>query len=447
MQTKFQLVVLISLFLWTTVTNAQEQAEALNLEQSIAIALQQSAFVHSAQQEIQRADFRQKEARADFFPKVKTGYNFTQLNEPSYTKIPDTGLFPLDRITVGPLHTYVWNITIEQPLFTGWLLTTNYKLAKLGFDIAKLQEMRAKLDLIRQVKEDYFSILKTEKILEVATQAEEQVAEHVKVAQAFFEVGIIPKNDLLQAEVELAQREQDVIRAENGVALAKSKFNTTLRRDINTPVKIIDILTYNPSNLNLDNCLQKAYCNRPEMKEAELKVEEAQKQIEVAKSQFYPGLALKLNYEKQGDTYDIHGTKFRDEESWSVLTSFSWTPWEWGKTYYSVKENQVRLIQAEDMLIQVRDAIALEVKDAYLKLRETEKNIAVAEAAVVQAEENFRLNEQRYKEQVATTTDVMDAQTLLTQAKTNYYNALSDYNIARAQLERAMGITLSEGVE
>lgn len=421
--------------------NAQEQKEVLTLEESIAIAIERSPLFHSAQEELKRTDSLQKEARSDFFPKLKTGYNFTQLNEPPFVHV--SGLVPptpAQNLTVGPLHTYVWNVSVEQPLFTGWSITTNHQLAKLGFDIAKVQEIQAKLDLIRNVKIEYFSLLKAEKILGVAIQTEKQVGEHYNVAESFFEVGIIPKNDLLQSEVQLAQAKQNLIQADNGVNIAKSTFNTTLRREINEPVEVVDILTYTPSIEVLDDCIHKAYLNRPELKEMALKVEEARKQITLAKSPFYPSLSLQLNYAKQGDTPDVHGTIYQHQESWNVFTSLDWTLWEWGKTYYSVDARKINLIQAEDAQIQVRDAVTLEVKDAFLKLQESEKNIKVAETAISSAEENFRLNEARYKEEVATTTDVMDAQTLLTQAQINYYNALSDYNIARAQLERAMGV-------
>ncbi|HJX32441.1 MAG TPA: TolC family protein [Thermodesulfobacteriota bacterium] len=442
MQKKIALVILIiSLCVMTGAANAQEQQEGpLTLEQSIALALERSPLFHSAQAEVTRTNFLQKGARSDFFPKLTTGYNFTQLNEPPHSNVPAFGSVPAHRVITGPLHTYVWDVTVEQPLFTGWSITTNHQLAKLGFDIAKVQEIQAKLDLVNQVKVDYFSLLKAEKILGVAIQTEKQIGEHYKVAESFFEVGIIPKNDLLQSEVQLAQAKQYLIHADNGVNIAKSTFNTILRRDVNEPLEVVDILTYTPSTEVLDDCIHKAYLNRPELKEMALKVEEARKQITLAKSPFYPSLSLQLYYAKQGDTPNVRGTRFQDEESWNIFTSLNWTLWEWGKTYYSVNATKIGLIQAEDARTQIRDGVTLEVKNAFLKLQESEKNIKVTETAIDSAEENFRLNESRYKEQVATTTDVMDAQTLLTQAQINYYNALSDYNIARAQLERAMGV-------
>jgi len=117
----------------------------------------------------------------------------------------------------------------------------------------------------------------------------------------------------------------------------------------------------------------------------------------------------------------------------------TFTLWNWGNTCFKVGENKVKVTQAEDSKNQLIDSIVLEVKDDYLNMQVAEKNIGVAEKAIEQAEENLRMNEERYKFQVATQTDVINAVTLLAQARVNYYGALSDFNIAKAQLDRAMG--------
>jgi outer membrane protein TolC len=118
----------------------------------------------------------------------------------------------------------------------------------------------------------------------------------------------------------------------------------------------------------------------------------------------------------------------------------SWTFWEWGKTKYRVDASRSRENQSMDLLNNIRDQVALEVKNAYLVMQESEKQVMVAKKAIEQAQENFRINEERYREQVATSTDVLDAQTLLTRAKSDYANALSEYNISHVRLERAMGV-------
>jgi hypothetical protein len=113
--------------------------------------------------------------------------------------------------------------------------------------------------------------------------------------------------------------------------------------------------------------------------------------------------------------------------------------WEWGKTYYSVKASQIGLMQAEDAQVQIRDTVTLEVKNAFLNMQESEKNIKVTQTAISSAEENFRLNEAGIRNRWPPQPMSWTPRPLLTQAQINYYNALSDYNIARAQLERANG--------
>jgi outer membrane protein TolC len=126
-------------------------------------------------------------------------------------------------------------------------------------------------------------------------------------------------------------------------------------------------------------------------------------------------------------------------ESWYVMAVASWNFWEWGKTKFRVDASKARENQAIDAAKELNDQITLEIKNAYLVLQETEKQIAVSQKVIEQAEENFRISEERYKERVATSTEVLDAQTLLTRAKADYANALGDYNINYARLQRAMG--------
>ncbi|MGZ3614062.1 MAG: TolC family protein, partial [Thermodesulfobacteriota bacterium] len=137
------------------------------------------------------------------------------------------------------------------------------------------------------------------------------------------------------------------------------------------------------------------------------------------------------------DFYLGGGVDFNDR--WTIQASATFTLWNWGNTAFKVGENKVKVTQAEDSKNQLIDSITLEVRDDYLNLSTAEKNINTSEKAIEQAEENLRMNEERYKYQVATQTDVVQAVTLLAQARVNYYGALSDFNVAKAQLERAMG--------
>jgi outer membrane protein len=384
---------------------------------------------------VRASESKRKGAFTGFLPTLSTSYSYKRLNDTPESRISGAP------IPAGTRDNYNWELELKQPLFAGGGIMANYQINRLGEGISRMDETTTTLNIIQEVKVSYFTILKTERIMDVARQSLEQLKMHRNVAKNFYDVGMIPKNDLLYAEVQLANGNQFLVRAENGVELAKAKFNTVLRRGINAPVEIEDILSYKPFQKELADCVKIAFENRPEIKAYSMKVEQAEKEVKLMKSRFFPSLDLVGNYSRFGEDPDLNGSKYTPQERWYVMAVANWDIWEWGRTKHKVDFNMSRKNQASDYLAAIKDRIALDVKSSYLLLREAEKHIFVAKKAIEQAEENFRINEERYKEHVATSTDVIDAQTLLTSSKSDYYNALSNYNIAMAGLERSMGLT------
>jgi len=419
------------------------QAEpVLTLPESIAIALRNNAMVAAAQEGVRGAEELQQDARKAFFPKLNLSYEYIRLNEVPTFSIPAIpGYLPRSfEFPIGTQNNYTLALQATQPLFTGGALWANYRINKLGVDVARADETRVNRDLILNVKVAYFTILKAQRNLEVARQSVAQLQAHRDTAQSFYEVGLVPKTDLLYAEVQLANGEQMLVQADNGVEQAKASFNTVLGRNINTPVAVEDIMTLTPFTLSLEECLARAERERAEIKANDLRTQQARAALDQTRSAYFPTVSAIGSVERFGDEPDVHGSRFQDTESWTIAVQASWDFWEWGRTRNRVAHSRTRVNQAEDTLRDLKDQIALEVKNAYLLLREAEKHIAVAQKAVEFAEENYRISEERYREQLATSIDVLDGQTLLTKAKRDYNNSLGDYNIEWARLERAMGM-------
>ena len=434
---------LIMMLILGTAARAAETVKPLSLSDSIDLALKQSVLIHAAQEGVRGAEAQKKEAFTGFLPKFSTAYSFTRLNEEPVFSFPGVPpLIPASTIKTGTKENYNWSVEARQPLFAGGGILANYQASRLGVDVAKFEEAVAFQDLVQEVKIAYFNILKASRILTVARQSLELLNAHRDTAQAFYDVGVIPKNDLLYAEVELANGRQFLVRAENGVEMAKSKFNTVLRREINAPVEIEDVLNDRPFEKPLDACIAAALENRPEIRSYALRLEQAKSLVTLARSEYYPNVGVVGNYARYGDTPGVAGSPYRDQENWYVMAVANWNFWEWGKTKNRVDAGLSRENQAADILTNIRDQITLEVKNAFLLLHEAEKQVQVSKKAIEQAEENFRINTERYREQVGTSTDVMDAQTLLTKVRSDHDNALGDYSISRARLERAMGIAV-----
>ena len=411
-----------------------EKAPLLTVEESIQIALERNFDIQVAREEVQAALHRQKEATTAFLPSLKGEYSYRYLSEVPYA------VFDGRKIDFADQEQYHFTGTIEQPLFTGFATLSSYQLAKLGLNLAEIQLARARLDLILQVREAYFGILSAEKIHEVAEQSVQQLEAQLKVAQDFYEVGMSPKIDVLEAEVRLAEAQQQLIRAANDLRLAKAGFNTILRRPIDQEVAVTDVLSDKPYKRPYESCLEISLKKRPELAEAEKNVASAEKEITLAKSAYYPYVGLFGNYNRAGDDPSVNGSEFEDKENWDVTAVATLTFFEWGKTRYATNQKRARLRQAKEILEQMKDAVRLDIKTSYLNLQAAEKNISVAKKSVESAEENFRISQERYREQVATATEVLDAETRLTQARTNYTNALVEFNVAQARLIRAMGL-------
>ena len=414
-------------------------AEPLTLESSIEIALKNSIVIDIAKEGVKAATAQKREAITGFLPQFNTSYSYTYLHEaPSFKLFPPMVPTPMEMVS-GTRDNYNWTVEARQPIFTGGGLIANYQASSIGEDVAQIEEDAKKQDVVQEVKIAYYDILRAQKILETALQSVEMLEAHRNVAQNYFEVGMIPKNDLLHAEVELANGKQALIKAQNAVELSKARFNTILKRGIFAPVEIVDVLKYQPFEKPLEECFEIALKNRPELKIAALKARQAGKLVNAARSEYFPTLSLVGNYGRFGDKPSVAGSDFKDAESWNVMGVASWNFWEWGKTKFRVDASSAKENQALGAQRELNDQIALEIKYAALNLQEAEKQIAVSQIVIEQAEENFRISEERYKERIATSTEVLEAQTLLTKAKSEYANALGDYNINYAKLQRAMG--------
>jgi outer membrane protein TolC len=418
---------------------AQEPQEPLTLEGSIKIAVERSLTIHSAVEGVVGSEYKHKETITNFLPTWTGQYTMARYNAPAFVGpipivLPVTipGLSPFTSRDVYGLST-----SVNQPVFTGGLNLANYRSAKLGVDLSKASVETARRDLVLQVRVGYFAILRAEKYLNVAEQQVKQFEAQREVTKAFFDAEKVSMNDVLQAEVSLADAKQSMAKAANDVATAKASFNILLRREITTPFEVVDILAYKAFPLSYEQSLEEALRQRPEIKAAQINIDQAKENVRVARSGFFPTISLAGNYSRSSDSWTLR----RDiqVEIWGIQASATFTLWNWGNTAFKVGESKVKVTQAEDSKNQLIDSITLEVREAYLNMLLAEKNIRTAETAIEQAEENLRMFEERYKYQVATQTDVIIAVTFLTQARTNYYSALSDFNIAKAQLERAIG--------
>ena len=423
---------------------ADETTGTFNLTQTIDTALKANLGLKRSKEEVNAALATKKARTTNFLPTFSARYGYIRRDQATNQALLGQG-GQSTNVIINPEDEYNFVTSFSQPIFTGFALLNQYKIASLGLDVAEISEKLTRQDVILDAKNAYFSILKSQKLMAVAEDTVKQVNAQKEVAENMYQVGMSPLNDLLQSQVQLANDKQRFITAQNNLEISKSQFNTLLRRPVNAPVAIVDILDYTPFEFDISYCLAQADQNRLEIQVADLEVQIADKDYQLSKSDYFPSVDLTGNWTRRGTDWDVDGGEgIADKKFWDIRATATWEFWQWGRTRYGVKEKLSRLSQAKYRKEEIFDNIELEVKQSFLRTKETEKNITTIEKAIEQAKENLRITEERYKEQVSTTTDVLVAQTLLTETMTNYYNALYDFKIAKAILYRAMGQEILE---
>ena len=407
--------------------------QILTLEMSIETALKNNTSITQELERLKAGGEAVKKAFADFLPKLSMSYDYTRLSEEPFV-VAYGETFP-----VGDKDHCQWDVTVTQPLFTGFALKSRHQIAKTEVKIEKAVVDQTILEVVKEVKVAYFRILLAQKYLMVAEEAVKQLQSHADDAEKFYQQGIIPYNDLLKSAVALADAKQSRVRAESNVKLAISVFNTVLRFGINEKTEVEDILEFKPFGYSLDEAIKIALEQRDELKALHLSLKKTDHEIKLAKSQYYPQLNLVGNYQRTGEDLDASRNDFENSHNESIMLQLNWLIFEWGKTRAEVSKNRYEKRGLNEKLIGTEDRIKLEVKEGYLDLLVAQENIETARETLKQAKENYRITDLQYQQQITTSTEVLDARTLLTQAETNYYNALYGYNIALAGLGRAMG--------
>lgn len=408
---------------------AQNATMTFNLEGAVLKALEANPRIEGAEFGVSAAEMGIKSAQGAFYPSLSTEYSYTHYDREKPSSGQDD-----DRFT--------WALSVHQDIFTGWRMLSTEQKAKLNKEYAEYGLNLTELALVLNVQENFFALLKAREMVLSAEASLKRLESQLKVTKAFYDVGLKPRLDVLEAEVDLADAEDTLLQAKNAVETQIVRLNTLLDLPIDANVMYEGELRFAPCSLQLGALLQKAYAQRPDIKMAVKSVEIAEQDATIAKSGLYPQVGADLTWYTVGDDPAVHGDKYlgsSDYSAWEVELSAQWKVFDWGQTWYQWKQAQeaARKIEAEARNTKLE--ATNEVTSRHLKIAEAAERIRVARKAVEQAQESYRMAQARYQAQVGTNTDVLLAQAGLTSAEANLTEALADHQIALARLFYSIG--------
>lgn len=423
-------------FAWAAVQPGEARAQGapahpladrvLTVNDAVTIALETQPQIQARLSEYAAARFRVDQALAPLLPQFAASVSTTRSRG---TVLGRVGA-PTAVVTRDFAETFGARVALSQLLFdfgkTSASTDASRRLADISLEDVELQRQLITL----AVKEAFTNINFAERLIRVSLQALERAELNLRSARGFFQVGTRPKSDVIRAEVDIANARVDVIRARNAERVARVALNTAMGLPADAPTRIHDNLVHEPFELDRQRLLEEALRRRPEYRQVRLGVDAADAVRRRATRDFLPDVTGSGSY---------GATRSDLNEAWEVTLALTWSIFDGGSRVARHREALANLEAAQARVRALELEVGREVDQAVLAVSETEERIQATRVAVESAQELFRLAQGRFDAGVGTILELTDAQLALTLAQNTEAEALADFRIALARLERAVG--------
>ena len=430
---------LLGLLTWSLAAvpgGAAEAPATLDLKEALRLAWKANPTLQISRLQSLIAGEEVVRARSGFLPTMRSEASQTINDNEIQTKISGgiipggpggTLSFPTNRRNFWSSKT-----VIDQTIFDFWGIPSRYQAAVLGKSASLLDTAQTRDNIFLSVAQGYFRTLRAQKLITVAEQEVVDLKTHLKIARDQYEFGVVTYNDVLQAEVSLADAENRLIVAKTDYIDIRSALNKVMALPVSAPTVLKDEkLETRP--WALEEATDAAVKQRSDLKASADRIQQQEKVVTQTRAQFFPRIYAQAGLNYQQNDFMLHDTQ------WFGIFGMQWVLFSGLDTKAQVAQAKLRVSQLREQRKDLDDQVRLDVQNAYLRVQETADRIRATEKAVSQGAENLRLNEERYKEAVGTATDVIDAETLVTRTRVNYYTALYDHQMAKAQLMWAIG--------
>lgn len=464
----------------SSATNSGSKKLRLTLDEAIKMGMGYSKTLHTSEMKVQAAEAKVGESGAAMLPSVGVSASYARLSDipadkqfrfqfdasslfninnvdqalladpgvqksllaikqaATPTPLPE-GTYPAPAFPIV-LDNYSVQANITYPVFTGFRLEAAKAAAEYNAQAASQDLVKDRIETEFSIKNAYWSLHKVRQLQTLTAETIEQVTARLGDAQNLLKNGLLTINDVLRLQLQLSNAKISKIDADNAARLAALSLNNTLGLPLGTEVELISTIEYKPTNVpDYEKALQRALDARAEVSGTQLRIKAGEEGVRAARGGFLPTVSISGSALEANPNQRFTGRPAEFNFSWQLAAQLSWTVWNWNTTGYQVAQAEAQVAQAEDALSMLKDGIKLEVTQNYFTLQQSREKVAVAQQGVEQANENYRITNEKFKKGLALTSDLTDAETFQLQAKVNYVSSVVDYEIAQARLLKSIG--------
>jgi outer membrane protein TolC len=419
------------------------EAPLLTLEDAVSLALSNNRLVKNSALEAQKFDFRVSTARsrrlAQFHFSVLGGellnsFDFT-FDRGAFGTYPNTGPIPQNETKIRTPRRFTTYITgaLDQPITQQYKIGLGIRATELGRDIAQ-EDVRAERQKIAAgVRSAYFDLVATQAGLDAARQAVAALEEAQRLTTRYRAQETVLRADALEIDARLAKSRYELSVAENGLATQREDLNQLLGRDLDTRFRVDPIPEEDLTGITLEGARQRASENRPELRQAHLRQQQAEYDRRIAKAEYIPDVSAYVGY------MGLNNVEVLPTNVGVAGFLLTWEPFDWGRRHNNVVEKSKAVEQARNGAQEAEAQIAVEVGMTFRKWQQAALLLKASRTGHEAAAEQFRVTSNKCKEEAALLKDLLQAQARSAETEYQYQQALSSYGSAVSDLHRAMG--------
>lgn len=413
------------------------QTKELTLDESLRIGLQNSRQIKISESVLRSSDEKITEYSSQMLPKLSlsAGYTYMNLNDPT-----EIGFGPFLMTVKNPFTLYGMQLSIQQPIFTGFQLSSLKSSAENIYEAISSDHQKNINNKAFEIYSAYWNLFKTQKQVELIEERMTSLDEDLRRTKDFVDNGLATMNDYLRIELQVSNTRLQLIDAKNAREISRAAFNQSIGFPLNDSTKIdSDLVFHQPDYPEYEELIMEAENNRQELKSIEFKILAGEDKISAANSNWWPKLYASGNfllYNVNAETFSMENEKL---QAWFAGLSLSWDLWNWGNTSSKSAQAEEEVLQNRESLELLKEQIEIEVYNTYLALNSNAEKIKVSQLAVLSAEENFRIVNEKYEHQLATANDLIDAEVALLNSRSMLTISQADFELVKVRLNLAIG--------
>lgn len=412
---------------------AQESPLVLTLEQALDIALSENPTVKVAEQEIEKREYARKGSYAALFPQIDFSGSYNRALKKQVMYFNDMS------VPVGTDNDYSLGFSADIPLINAQLWKS-LEISALDVELAVEQARSSKIDMINLVKKSFYSVLLAKDSYDVFLESYGNALENYLDIERKYNQGLVAEYDLIRADVTVKNTEPNVLQAENALVLAKWQLKALMAVDLDLNIDCEGDLTDYEANMYADYISSDINLNENStLVQMDIQTDQLQETLKYQKYAYLPSLSLSTNYNwtSMNDNF-----KFKDYV-WNpysmVGVTLSVPIFSGGSKYNTIRQTRVSINQMKLQKEDTERNLELAVKQYRDNMATNIKQLEAARTAVAQSERGYNIAQKRYDTGAGTLLEVNDAELAMTQAKLNFNQAIYDYMVAKADLDKTLG--------